>query len=362
MAITVVPPISLTNDRLPPLLPTKLEIPKKISKVAAKKPLGKAPAPVILTAPELPIENIDEQVIEAAVVKTQSVAEAPESDKPSAPKLPKPPRRQRIASAITRIRAPFIRFNNAVKAIAFNTWLISIYMLLIGVTQLTLIGYPIAGLYVNVLMLVVMIIVALWRVDARKLSISLAILPVTQMLSSTIPAGNAFRAACIFYGTILLLSLIYRYLFTLDEPVEATALKTRGHAFGIPLMLVLGEVVGCIGYGFMRHHYPYMHISLPLVASASVIFAFAEEMFLRGLVQQQASQLVHPVIAGALTSVMFVFLAVGNITPLTIAPAVALGVVLSAVYHYKRNLLLSTTINAAAKLTYVGLVATFILR
>ena len=233
--------------------------------------------------------------------------------------------------------------------------------LLVG-TQLTLIYDNNLGIYFNILTLLVLILVALFRDNLRQLAISLAILPVVQIVCSTILTKTTFRTASIFYGLLLLLALTYRYMFTLDEPVEATQLKVKGHAFGIPLMLVLGESLGAIGYGFLRHHYPYLHVSLPLLALASVVFAFAEEMFLRGLVQQQAARVVHPILAAVITCLLYVSLEISHATPLTVGPAIAMGVVLSAVYHIKHNLLLSTTINAAAKLTYIGLVATFILR
>lgn len=249
-----------------------------------------------------------------------------------------------------------------VRGVRSNNWLLVLYAVLLVGTQVGLVLVPALGLSLNVFTLFVLTGGALLRDQVRKVSISLAIIPIAQMTSSTIITHNAFLAAAVLYSLLLVLTLVYRYMFTLDEPTEATRLRLKGHAFGLPLMLVLGESLGGLGYAFLRHHYQYTHISLPLVAAACIVFAFAEEMLLRGLVQQQASRIAHPVVAVVLTSVLYTTLAFNHTTFLTLGPAVAMGTALALVYHYKRNLLLSVTINAAAKLTYVGLVATFILR
>ncbi len=246
--------------------------------------------------------------------------------------------------------------------ISANAWLISLCAVLLLATQATLIWANMAGIYMNVVTLLVLTGCALWREDVRKLCISLAILPAAQMVSSSVILSTNFHIASLFYGDLIILSMMYRYLFTLDEPVEVSRLKLRGHAFGIPLMLVLGQGLGAVGYLFIRNHYPYQGTSLPLVALASVVFAFAEEMFLRGLIQKQTERVVNPIFAVVLTTALYVGLAISHTTMLTVGPAILMGGVLALTYYFKQNLLLSVTINAAAKLTYVGLVATFVLR
>jgi len=243
-----------------------------------------------------------------------------------------------------------------------NTWIVIVYGTLLCATQLCLIWHPILGLGLSTFCLFLLTTGALVRESLRKLSISLAILPTVQIAHSAIITHNAFQSTTILYVMLLLLALIYRYMFTLDEPVEKSRLKLKGHLFGLPLMIIIGEGLGLIGYAFLRNHYAYTHISLPLICAACIVFAFAEEMFLRGLVQQQAARIVHPLLAAVLAAVIYIPLAISRTSLLTIGPAVAMGIMLAVVYHLKHNLLLSTAINAAAKLTYVGLVATFILR
>lgn len=268
----------------------------------------------------------------------------------------------RLYRLLRIIRKIAAKVKTAILGVSVNAWLISVCALLLLVTQVTLIWASMAGIYMNVVTLLVLTGCALWREQVRKLCISLAILPAAQMVSSSIILNTNFHIASLFYGDLIILSMMYRYLFTLDEPVEVSRLKQRGYVYGVPLMLVLGQLLGVVGYLFIRNHYPYNGTSLPLVALASVVFAFAEETFLRGLVQKQAGRVVNPIFAVVVTTALYIGLAISHTTMLTVGPAVLIGTMLSLTYYFKQNLLLGVTINAAAKLTYVGLVATFVLR
>ncbi|MDB5184228.1 MAG: hypothetical protein JWN38_36 [Candidatus Saccharibacteria bacterium] len=243
-----------------------------------------------------------------------------------------------------------------------NTWHVVLAAVLIVATQLTLIWANTVGLYLNILTLIILSAAALWKDHYRKLGISLAVLPVAQMVSSTIVASDAFRAAAVFYGAILILTLAYRYLFTLDEPVEFSRLNLKGYAIWLPMAVVLGEVGGLVGFSFLRHQFPFRDISLPLVAAAAVVFAITEEMFMRGLIQPHAAKVVHPYLAAALTAVLYAVLSISHASLLTIGPAIIMGIVLAVVYTLKRNIVLTITINALTKLTYIGLLSAFVLR
>jgi membrane protease YdiL (CAAX protease family) len=239
-------------------------------------------------------------------------------------------------------------------------WLISLTLLIAA--QATLIWAPAVGVYLNALALAGLVAIALWRMAARKAAISLAIIPVANMVTATILPHTVIGSTVIFYSVVLLLSLAYRFMFTLNYDTLRTQLRPKGYGFGLPLMVVAGQLVGLVGYGFLRHHYPYTGYSLPLIALAAVVFAFAEEMLLRGLIQQQGELLFHPLMAALATTVLYVFLVLDHGTMLTLPVAILFGASLSFVYYKKKNLLLTFTLNAAAKLTYIGLVASFVLR
>ena len=243
-----------------------------------------------------------------------------------------------------------------------NSWLFAYVLVAIGAPQITLLWRPMVGTYVTVASLAALIILAAKSPKARTVAISAAILPLVTMVNLCLPQTGTFAQMVVFYDSLLLLALVYRFMFTLDEPVENTQLTARGYAFALPLMIVIGQVLGVIGYFMLRNHYDYKAISLPLVAAASVVFAFAEETFFRGLLQQRAARVLHPAVATLLSIVAYSLTSVGTSTILPAVMALLSGSVLSLTYYKKQNLILTTTINATTKLVFIGLLATFVLK
>jgi membrane protease YdiL (CAAX protease family) len=180
------------------------------------------------------------------------------------------------------------------------------------------------------------------------------------MVSLSLPQSSTFAQTMVFYGALLLIALVYRFVFTLDHPLTYTKVSVKGYATALPMMIVIGEVLGVIGYGLLRNHYIYGHVSLSLIAGCSVIFAFAEEAFFRGLIQQRASLIVNPVLAMLLSVVTYTAVSIDHTTILAPVFALISGIVLSFVYYKKQNILLTFVLNATMKLTYVGLLASFI--
>ena len=239
-------------------------------------------------------------------------------------------------------------------------WLLTVGMLVAA--QASLIWAPKVGIYINAGALAGLTAIGMLREDARKVAISMAIIPVANMISASFIPRGSLGQATVLYISLLLLAVLYRFIFTLEHPVAKTKLTAKGYALALPLMLVIGQAVGAVGYLFLRNHYPYSGYSLPLVTLVAVVFAFAEEVTLRGLIQQQGSELFHPAVAALATTILYVFLSIDHGTMLTLPVAIIMGIVLSFTYYKKQNLVLTTTINAAAKLAYIGLVASFILR
>lgn len=295
------------------------------------------------------------------VVKRQSSKKT--SSKKTVTKVQKPAIKEtHTSSNIFHINLSFKKFR-ILQTMFSKNWLT--FLVVVGsivATQATLIWSPKIGIYINAGALMILVALALIKADARKLAISTAIIPVSTIIVASFMPSNVFGKIVVFYDAVLLLALLYRFIFTLEEPVKVTRLTARGYAFTLPLMAVIGEILGVISYLFLRHHYPYYGYSLPLVAVVSVVMAFAEEMLLRGLIQQQASKIFHPALAALSTTILYVFLGLSHVTMLTLPVAILIGAVLSITYYYKQNLILTTTINAVAKLAYLGLVASFILR
>lgn len=272
-------------------------------------------------------------------------------------------------STITKPSRPLTNFVAFVKVTSewfmshtANFWIMLYIAVVIIAAQVTLAIKPIAGVYVNAGAFAALIGLGLWKERARMLTISASILPVSNMISLSLPQTSVFAQTTVFYDSLLLLALVYRFIFTLDEPVQTSRLSLKGYGRLLPIASVIGEVFGVIGYILLRHHYTFGHTALPLVAASAVVFAIAEETFFRGLIQQRASQFMSPVLAILLSVSFYVFTSIDHITILVPLFALASGLVLSYVYYKKQNLLLTITLNAATKLVYIGLMAGFIFR
>jgi membrane protease YdiL (CAAX protease family) len=261
--------------------------------------------------------------------------------------------RKGIGSILSTIFKPF----RSSRLLFKNFWAFLIIIILVIGAQVTLFEKPVVGVYINAFAFTGLIGLALW------LAISAAILPVAMMITLSLPETSTFAQSVVFYCAILLMGLIYRFMFTLDEPVSNSKLKLGGYILALPLSLVIGQALGAAGYGLLRHQYTFGHTALPLVAVASVVFAISEEVLFRGLIQQRAAKVLHPGLAAVLSAVLYAGFTFGHAGSY-LAPLFGLimGITLAITYYRKNNLILTIAINAASKLAYVGLMASFVFR
>lgn len=252
---------------------------------------------------------------------------------------------------------------NKVSPLTKNFWIFAVILAVLAAAQITLFAKPVVGVYLTAAALAILVGLALWKEKARQLAVGAAILPAATMISLSLPPTMAFARIVVFYDAILILALIYRFAFTLDYPLQNTSLTARGYALALPLMAVIGQILGLIGYGMLRHQYGFAQTALPLVAAAAVVFAISEEMLFRGLIQQRGSLVLHPAMAAVLSSLLYASYTFGHqgswLSPLF---GLLMGIVLSIIYYKKPNLILTITVNSFTKLTYVALMAAFIFR
>jgi membrane protease YdiL (CAAX protease family) len=246
-------------------------------------------------------------------------------------------------------------------AITKNAWVGTYVAAALLLPQLALLWQPLTGVYTTVVSLVLLLVLALQSDQARKLAVSAAILPISLLVTLSLSQSSIFTQTCVFYGVILLLGLTYIYTFRYYVPLSIRAL-IRKLTLMLPLTIVTGEILGAVGYGLQGNSYAFRGIPLPLVAAAVVVFAISEEVIFRGLIQQQATKAVHPVAAAALSAFAFATIYIGHGSLLPAVFALVSGTVLSAIYYFKPNILLTTIANAVMKLTYLGLFAAFVLR
>ncbi|HEX8182292.1 MAG TPA: type II CAAX endopeptidase family protein [Candidatus Saccharimonadales bacterium] len=246
-----------------------------------------------------------------------------------------------------------------------NLWLFVWIIVVIAASQLALFVNPLIGVYVNAAVFANLTWLAVRQERARQFYIVIAIIPLTMLVSLSLPEMTVFVRTTVLVVILLALGLIYQYLFTLDYPTDGSRMRmTRhGYLFAIPFMLILGQFIGLLGYALLRNQYDFRDSSLLLVALGAIVFAIAEEIFFRGLIQQRAMLLLHPILAAVLSAGLYAGMSFGHrggmFTPVLGA---ILGIVLAAVYYKKQNVLLTISVNAAAKLTYIGLVAVFVLQ
>jgi len=267
-----------------------------------------------------------------------------------------------VKLTISRFVSSTLNFIRRNRRLGSDIWIFFYIAVVVVATQLILAYRPLGGVYVDGAAIVLLTIMALSREKARFLVISVTVLPVANLLILALPTQPAFTQSVIFYDTLLLLSLIYRYWFSIDQPVNRTSLKLKNYLLLLPLMIIIGQVLGFIGYGLLRHHFAFNHQgSLWLISLAAIIFAFTEEMLFRGLIQAEAMKIMSKVLAGILSAGLYAVLFIDHTSLLPFLFGLIAGSVISAVYYLKPNLVLTTTINASMKLIYIVLLATFVL-
>lgn len=271
--------------------------------------------------------------------------------------------KQQALAVRDRLRAVATRGVAVARPFFASFWIFALIVGVIVAAQWTLFGKASVGIYINAAAFAALVGLGLRVERARQLAISAAIIPVATMASLSLPQTTNFAQTVVFYDALLVLALVYRFMFTLDHPLDSIRLTVRGYLIALPLMMVIGQALGVIGYGLLRHQYTFEHTSLPLVAATTAVFAITEEVLLRGLIQQRASLVFHPALAAVLSTVLFVAMSFGH-TGSYLVPlfALILGSVLSATYYFKQNLVLTITMNLTAKLVYIGLMAGFIFR
>lgn len=242
-----------------------------------------------------------------------------------------------------------------------NAWASVAMAAAIIAPQLSLLWKPKLGVYVTELSLLGLFSIALRVEQVRKLAIVAAILPVALLVSLSLPGLDTFSRTNAYYSIVLALMILCSFTFRLDEPLGIQVLGKKLLVL-LPLMVVIGEVMGSLGFSMLRHTYTFSGTPLPLVAGAIITFAVAEEFLFRGLIQTQASKIFHPSVAVALTILAYgaVFIGHGSVLPALFA--VIAGTILSLTYYFRQNLILTITTNAVMKLGYLGLLATFVLR
>ncbi len=245
-----------------------------------------------------------------------------------------------------------------------NLWLWVWLAVAIGAAQILLFVNPAFGVYVNAAALLSMLWVAIRNERARQLTIAASIIPLMMLVGMSLPAESVFERSVTVAVVGLLIGLVYQFLFTIDYPREGTRMHMTkyGYALGIPFAFVIGQIIGLVALALLGHQYEFKGVPVALVMMGMVIIAISEEVIFRGLIQQRAMILFHPLMGALLSALLSALLTLGHgFGASGVVIGVLIGLATSFLYYKQQNIILTITLNVAAKLTYVGLVVAFVL-
>jgi membrane protease YdiL (CAAX protease family) len=225
--------------------------------------------------------------------------------------------------------------------------------------QVLLLTKPLLGAYASVITIACLGGIAARNEQATIPAVTIAILPIAYLISLAFPQTTTLDQSLVFYDAILIQAVIYRYLVMQDKDIFPTGLRLRSYVYLIPSFVVLGQLLAILGYGLLRHQHLFAGTPDDRVAISLVIFAVAEELLFRGLIQHSTSKVINPKLAVLITATLYTAASIpqGSVTVSIFAAIV--GTILSTAYYFKPSILMTTATNLTSKLLLLGLLMTF---
>lgn len=230
--------------------------------------------------------------------------------------------------------------------------LLSIITALPAIAIATIYVNPLLGTYINAMALVALVAIALLNENLRKVSISVAVLPVIHLFNLSVPQDNLLLRTIIFYSLLLLLTLTYRYLFTLEAPKKQIRLSS---VIAFQLILLAIITIGLWQYQAIQTYFPFGIDSAIITTLLFILLAIIEESYFRGLVQANAITETSKTSSIIIATVLFGFCFIGLDMPWALLLGLLYGLLLSVLYAKKRNLLINIAANMAGKILLIGL-------
>jgi membrane protease YdiL (CAAX protease family) len=226
-------------------------------------------------------------------------------------------------------------------------------------SQMAFLLSAVAGVCATVMALAVCMIIALRSEAARFVALSVGIAPAATLVMLGLPSTDPFAQSLLLYSILLALTLVYRSLFIrAQRPAWVTAAAPRYVGF-LPAAVVLGQLLGILSFWLLGDRYPYADTSVGIVWACAVLFALAEELFFRGLIQRQASLVLHPIMAAALSAIVFASFGIAYRSWAAAGVALITGTVLSGLYYMRQSIVITVVANTIAKFAYIALLANF---
>jgi|GEM_PF-2420024 len=322
--------------------------------------------------PKRPLGQKTEPPVEEPAPDPEPEPEAkPEPEKEKEPEKPKEPKqpsrlsqalrgRWQQARQLTKRAAAASRRLSIVNKIWQKYWLPSLATVTISASQVSLFLQPTVGTFVCAGSLALLIGLALWQEKYRTLCISAALLPLSMTVMLSLPPTNSFIRVSVFYAILLLMGLTYRYLILFSQPTpeQTGKLGRKGYLIALPAMIVIGQVLGLAMYGLLRNQFNFTETPAAFIALTAVVFALAEEVVFRGLLQHQFAKLIGTWGGAVFAGIAFAAVSAGNSGwRLALPAAIIMSASLSIIYAKKPNIMLTWIVNATCKIVFIGLLS-----
>lgn len=227
--------------------------------------------------------------------------------------------------------------------------LLATILILIVLGQELLLFTPTIGLFMNLLLILVLFILALYDkpdLFAQDVLVISAIIPAISILSISLGLKNVFFSESLIVGMLIFLSLFYLRDFRLPEhPLRITTIKNL--LIVIPFVLVIE--LGFLDFGHMQS----FHSLLPIYASLLFLISLAigEALYFFALIQNTSSDMGGKLTGIIYATVLFTLFQTNN-SPYNIIFFGILGLALTCIYKYSKNIYLIAFIIFSIQLTF----------
>jgi membrane protease YdiL (CAAX protease family) len=227
--------------------------------------------------------------------------------------------------------------------------------------QLGIFVQPVLGTVLTIISLSILLGVAAKYRRVRKVVLTAAIIPLLTLVNLTFAQSSVFGQTVVLYAGMLLVSLAYRYAYR-KKISDKSRVKLHNNFSGYLIYAVsLGSLLGAISFRLLANGYDLGATPALWIVPVAILGAVAEESLFRGLIQRQAISVMKPVHAVILTSLLYVALTMVHFSFWSVVVGLISTIMLSTMYMKKSSVLLTTTMNAVSKVTYVMLIAKFVI-
>lgn len=263
--------------------------------------------------------------------------------------MPKPTRAERLKAArgyLTRKRSKLL----------FAGLLAGI----VALSQVIVVAHAPSGVYASAAAVLALGLVGLRSAKRLPVAIAASVIPLIGLVGFSTGVSDAFDRAILTSIVLLLVSAIYIRQLPARKPARRLRLDAAGYVLQTPVYVGIGAALASIAFWFVPGAAVFSGVSASVAIPGLVLFGFAEELFMRGLVQRQAARALSPGIAAGLAIVLSVAVSVPFGDMAVSLYAALAGTVLAWVYMVRQNVVLTMIANSSARVLLYALMLFFV--